>query len=87
MKLEDIIREKIRLATNYQLFNAFNTRQLAIAVEKDFWRNALFIVVGCSFLLAVALIFYLFFANPTYNAAFFLKLSISIPIVYAIHFL
>jgi hypothetical protein len=85
-KLENVIREKIRLATNYQLFHAFQTRQLAIVEEKKFWRNALFGIVGLSFLLSAALIIYLFVATPTYNAAFFLKLAISIPIVYAIHF-
>lgn len=86
IKLEDIIREKIRLATNFQLFHAFQTRQMAIAEGKDMWRNALFGFVGFSFLLASAFIVYLFMAHPTYDAAFYLKLSISFPLVYAIHF-
>lgn len=84
-KLEDVVREKIRLATNYQLFHSFQTRQFAIVTEKKFWRNALFAVVGVSFLLSIALIVYLFEATITYNATFFLKLAISIPLVYAIH--
>jgi hypothetical protein len=86
IKLEDVIREKIRLATNFQLFHAFQTRQIAIAKGKDFWRNALFGFVTFSFVLAVAFIVYLFVAHPTYDAAFYLKLSISFPLVYAIHF-
>lgn len=86
IELEDIIREKIRLATNFQLFHAFQTRQMAIAEGKNLWRNALFAFVGFSFLLATAFIIYLFWAHPTYNAAFYLKLSISFPLVYAIHF-
>ena len=85
-KLEDVIREKIRLATNFQLFHAFQTRQMAIAVGKEFWRNALFSFVGFSFLLSIAFITYLFLASPSYNAAFYLKLSISLPLIYAIHF-
>ncbi len=86
IKLEDVIREKIRLATNFQLFHAFQTRQIAIAKGKDLWRNALFGFVAFSFLLAVSFIIYLFVAHPTYDAAFYLKLSISFPLVYAIHF-
>jgi hypothetical protein len=86
IKLEDVIREKIRLATNFQLFHAFQTRQLAIAKGKDLWRNALFGFVTFSFVLAVSFIIYLFVAHPTYDAAFYLKLSISLPLVYAIHF-
>lgn len=85
-KLEDIIREKIRLATNFQLFHAFQTRQIAIVQSKEFWRNALFACVGLSFVVSVLFIFYLFFGHAAYNAAFYLKLSISIPIIYAIHF-
>jgi hypothetical protein len=85
-KLEDIIRDKIRLATNYQLFHSFQTRQTAIAVGKKFWRNSLFGFVGFSFVLSVLFIIYLFVANPSYNPAFFLKLSISVPLIYAIHF-
>ncbi|HEX9199363.1 MAG TPA: hypothetical protein VF865_07380 [Acidobacteriaceae bacterium] len=85
-KLEDIIREKIRLATNFQLFHAFQTRQMDIAVGKKFWRNSLFGFVGVSFALSVLFIVYLFIASPSYNAAFYLKLSISIPLIYAIHF-
>ncbi|WP_353072458.1 hypothetical protein [Tunturiibacter gelidiferens] len=86
IKLEDVIREKIRLATNFQLFHAFQTRQMAIAEGKNLWRNALFGFVIFSFVLAVAFIIYLFVAHPTYDAAFYLKLSISFPLVYAIHF-
>jgi hypothetical protein len=86
LKLEDIIREKIRLATNFQLFHAFSTRQEAIAKGKEFWRSSLFYCVGASFVLSSAFIVYLFCAHPTYNAAFYLKLAISIPIIYAIHF-
>lgn len=86
LALEDVVREKIRLATNYQLFHAFQTRQLAIAEGKNFWRNALFGLVGLSFALAVAFIVYLFIGKPAYDASFYLKLSISFPLVYAIHF-
>jgi hypothetical protein len=71
LKLEDVIREKIRLATNFQLFHAFQTRQMAIVVSKEFWRNALFAIVGLSFILSCAFVIYLFLSNPSYNVAFF----------------
>jgi hypothetical protein len=86
IKLENVIREKIRLATNFQLFHAFQTRQIAIAKGKDIWRYALFGFVALSFLLSISFIIYLSVAHPTYDSAFYLKLSISLPLIYAIHF-
>lgn len=84
--LESQIRDKILLATNYQLFHSFQTRQLAIAKSVNFWKYALFACVGISFLATLVLIGCLVFGHPTYDAAFFLKLGFTIPIVYAVHF-
>jgi hypothetical protein len=47
---------------------------------------ALFAWVGISFAATCALIVYLVMGHPAYDAAFFLKLGFTIPIVYAIHF-
>jgi hypothetical protein len=85
-KLENQIRDKILLATNYQLFHAFQTRQLTIAKSVNFWKYALFSCVGISFTATLVLIGYLIWGRPTYNAAFFLKLGFTLPIIYAVHF-
>jgi hypothetical protein len=85
-KLESLISEKIRLATNFQLFHSFQTRQLALAESVKYWQNALFIAVGSSVGLSILFVIWILLKSPTYNAAFFLKLSFTIPLVYAIHF-
>ena len=36
--------------------------------------------------MSLCFLVYLFYSNPSYNATFFLKLAISIPLIYAIHF-
>jgi hypothetical protein len=84
-ELEGRIRESIERATGYGLFHSFQTRQLAIAAEKTFWSRALFCAVFVSLLASVGFIISLHWVK-TYNAAFYLKLSISIPLIYAIAF-
>ena len=75
-KLEDVIREKIELATNYQLFHSFQTRQHAIEKSKNFWAWALGTCVALSALVSIVFICYLPYVK-VYNAAFYMKLSIS----------
>jgi hypothetical protein len=58
-RLEGFIREKIQLATNYQLFHSVQTRQLAIAKGKMFWVWALAACVCASIALSAWLILYL----------------------------
>ena len=84
-RLEGLIREKIQLATNYQLFHSFQTRQLAIAKGKTFWVWALAACVLVSICLSAWLITYLPYVK-VFNVAFYLKLSISLPIIFAITF-
>ena len=84
-ELEDIIREKIELATNYQLFHSFQTRQYAIEKSKNFWAWALAGCVALSVIVSSIFIWYLPYVK-VYNAAFYMKLSISLPIIYAITF-
>lgn len=83
--LEDVIREKIELATNYQLFHSFQTRQHAIEKSKNFWAKALGLCVTLSAAVSIVFICYLPYVK-VYNAAFYMKLSISLPIIYAITF-
>ena len=84
-QLEDVIREKIELATNYQLFHSFQTRQHAIEKSKNFWAIALATCVALSAVVSIIFICYLPYVK-VYNAAFYMKLSISLPIIYAITF-
>jgi hypothetical protein len=84
-ELEGTIRESIQRATGYGLFHSFQTRQLAIAKEKKFWSQALLVAVVASLCASGVFIWSLQYVKE-YNAAFYLKLSISIPLIYAIAF-
>lgn len=84
-ELEGRIREAIERATGYTLFHSFQTRQLQIAKSKNFWALALGSLVLVSFSLSLFFIWSLQFVK-VYDAAFFLKLSVSVPIIYAIAF-
>jgi hypothetical protein len=84
-RLEGFIREKIQLATNYQLFHSFQTRQFAIEKGKMFWVWALAACVAVSICLSIWLIIYLPYVK-VFNVAFYMKLSISLPIIFAITF-
>jgi hypothetical protein len=84
-ELEGRIRESIERATGYSLFQSFQKRQLDIAKAKRFWGYALGAVVLLSLIASGIFIYELRFVQ-VYNAAFYLKLSISIPLIYAIAF-
>jgi DNA repair exonuclease SbcCD ATPase subunit len=84
-ELEGRIREAIEKATGYTLFHAFQRRQLDIAKAKTFWAYALAVCVMTSLCVSGLFIWSLQFVQ-VYNAAFYLKLSVSIPLIYAIAF-
>ena len=84
-ELEGRIRESIERATGYTLFHAFQKRQEEIAKSKNFWGFALATTV-CISLIASGFFIYSLQYVQVYNAAFYLKLSISIPLIYAIAF-
>ena len=83
--LEGRIRESIERATGYTLFHSFQKRQLDLASSKRFWAIILAVAVGISLAASGVFIWSLQFVQ-TYNAAFYLKLSISLPLIYAIAF-
>lgn len=83
--LEGRIRESIERATGFTLFHSFQKRQLDLAQSKRFWGIALAVAVGVSLIASGVFIYSLRFVQ-VYNAAFYLKLSISIPLIYAIAF-
>jgi len=84
-KLEEGIRASIERATGFSLFHSFQKRQLDIELAKRFWMYALAGTVVVSLCISAVFIWSLQFVTQ-YNAAFFLKLSISLPLVYAIAF-
>jgi hypothetical protein len=83
--LEGRIRESIERATGYTLFHSFQKRQMDLAASKRSWAIALACAVGISVLASGFFIWSLQYVQ-VYNAAFYLKLSISLPLIYAIAF-
>jgi len=82
--LEDKIKESILRATGHSLFHSFQTRQETLAATKGFWIKAIgvliLISVGFSIWLGLSA------AAQGINAAFYVKLSLSIPMAFAIGF-
>ena len=84
-ELEGRIRKAIERATGYTLFHSFQKRQLDLAESKRFWGYALAGAVLASLCASGLFIWSLQYVQ-VYNAAFYLKLSISLPLIYAIAF-
>jgi hypothetical protein len=83
--LEDQIKDKIYQATGFTLFSAFQARQNEVARAKRNWAYATLGGVG----LALILGFYVVHAIHSVQDVrfeFFAKLSLSVPIIYAIGF-
>lgn len=83
--LEGQIRESINRATGFSLFHSFQKRQEDLAKAKNRWAIALGVAVCISLIASGFFIYSLKFVHE-YNAAFFLKLSIALPLVYTIAF-
>jgi len=81
-QLEDQIQEQIRRATGFTLFHSFQTRQAALWLSKMMWIGALGLLVIAS----VYLTNYIVTTTAVIGIAFYLKLSMSFPIIYAIAF-
>jgi hypothetical protein len=86
--LEGQIRKSIERATGFTLFHSFQKRQSELARSKNIWAIALGCVVAVSVGLSAWFIYWLSQQAPgqTYGPTFYLKLSISLPIIYAITF-
>jgi len=84
-ELESRIRSSIERATGYTLFHSFQKRQLDLAESKRFWAYTLAVAVGVSLLASAIFVWNLRYVQ-VYNAAFYMKLSISLPLIYAIAF-
>lgn len=86
--LESQIKDQLQKATGHSLFHSFQTRQGLIAESKNFWMYALAALLVLTALLTIYLIKSVTGASQetTLNVAFFLKLSLSIPLIFAISF-
>ena len=80
--LQDQIKDQLQKATGFSLFHSFQTRQDKLKDSKNFWLMALAFVIISSLLLT-GLIAY---TTENIDLAFYLKLSISVPIIYAVAF-
>lgn len=80
--LEDQIKLTIQKATGFGLFGSFQTRQLALAKSKRYWAGALVFLV----LASLAITYFVISMHTEFNVAFYLKLSLSLPLIYAIAF-
>ena len=81
-KLEDQIKDQIQKATGHSLFHSFQTRQFALAKSKRLWIAALILLVLASLGVSVFVIT----TTTDFNVAFYLKLSMNLPLIYAIAF-
>ena len=81
-ELEGQIKEQIQKATGHSLFHSFQTRQDSLSGSKVHWIYALVALIFAT----LGLTIYVINTTTDINAAFFLKLSMSIPLIFAITF-
>lgn len=80
--LEDQIKKQIQKATGFSLFHSFQTRQESISKSKNFWVK----VLAGLLMVTASLTIYLINTVAAIDTAFFLKLSLSVPLIFAISF-
>ena len=83
--LKDQVREQIQQATGFTLFGAFQSRQNQIVSAKTFWAWAIAVLL----LLSAGVTVFIAYEAGSYTVtslAFWVKLSITIPLGFAITF-
>lgn len=87
IKLEAQIKEQLQKATGYSLFHSFQTRKDIMVKSKNFWLIVLTAILGIAFYLGWTLVKSMEGqALDAMGVAFYLKLSLSIPLLFAISF-
>lgn len=81
-ELEDQIKNQIQKATGFSLFHSFQTRQEQLARSKRFWIGAIIALVIAS----IGVSIFVMTTTDTFDVAFYLKLSMSLPLIYFITF-
>src|ERR1019366_3374212 len=82
-KLKEQIGEQIQQATGFTLFGAFQARQNEVAKSKKIWAAAIFVLVLISEFVTIW-IAHEAQSYSAYSFAFWVKLSLTIPLGYAI---
>ena len=80
--LEESIRVQIEKATGFTLFHSFQKRQEQIAKAKNKWTISIFGLV----LISMFLTSYIVYTTGSFDYVFYLKLTLTIPIVYLLTF-
>ena len=81
-ELEDQIKDQLLKATGYSLFHSFQTRQGDLNKSKNIWIYA----IGFILLATIGLTAYIAHTTTNFDIAFYLKLSMSVPFIFAITF-
>lgn len=87
VKLEAQIKEQLQNVTGYSLFHSFQTRKDLMVKSKNFWLIVLTAILGIAIYVGWTLVKSM--EGQTLDAmgvAFYLKLSLSIPLLFAISF-
>ncbi len=80
--LESSIKVQIEKATGFTLFHSFQKRQEKLAKSKNQWTITIFILV----LISMSLTAYIIGSTVSFDYAFYLKLSLTLPIIYLLTF-
>lgn len=80
--LENQIKDQLQKATGFSLFHSFQTRQGELSKSRDFWSKALLLAV----LISILVTMFIAGTTTTLDIGFFLKLSLSLPMIFAITF-
>jgi hypothetical protein len=84
-KLKEEVRVQIQQATGFALFGAFQARQNEVVSSKQFWARAIGALVALSIIVTIWIAYEAKFYSA-HDFAFWIKLSLTIPIGYAIAF-
>lgn len=83
--LKDQVRAQIQQATGFALFGAFQERQNQIVGSKKWWAVAIAVLVALSIVITTVIAYEAKFYNA-HDFAFWIKLSLTIPLGFAITF-
>jgi chromosome segregation ATPase len=83
--LKEEVKAQIQQATGFALFGAFQSRQNQIVGSKKIWAIAIAVLVGVSIVVTSLIAYEAKFYNA-HDFAFWIKLSLTIPLGYAIAF-
>lgn len=81
-ELENQIKDQLQKATGHSLFHSFQKRKETLVVSKWIWSGALLLLLCCAALWS----YWLSSNTAQLDTAFYLRLSLSLPLIFAITF-